>query len=89
MSSEEFTLWKAFYSLEPWGTDVENFRMGTIAATVANSTPRPHKAGRPPKAMVPSDFYCDPYRQQQRQEDRFSPEQREFLKKRKASKKHG
>jgi len=76
MTSEEFTLWKAFFSLEPWGCDVENWRMGMVAATIVNSAPRGEKA----RAFKPGDFYRDPYASKS---DTLTPEQREFIKKRK------
>jgi hypothetical protein len=37
MSSEEFTTWGAFFQLEPFGFEVENWRMGMVASTVANA----------------------------------------------------
>lgn len=36
ISYAEFTQWIAFYTLEPWGCEVEDHRAGTIAATVHN-----------------------------------------------------
>ena len=51
MTSVEFTDWCAFYSLEPWGFDSDNWRMGVIGATVANYS------GRVKKAVKPSDFF--------------------------------
>jgi hypothetical protein len=59
MSSAEFTDWCAYYSLEPWGYEAENWRMGMVAATVANA------AGRK-KPLKPSDFLPrSPLRQRQ------------------------
>ncbi len=37
ISSREFTEWVAFYELEPWGYEVDNYRAGLICATVANA----------------------------------------------------
>jgi hypothetical protein len=51
MSSGEFARWIAYFCLEPFGYEVENWRMGTIAATVANVSP-----GRKGKALVSADF---------------------------------
>ena len=63
MSSAEFTDWCAYYQLEPWGYDAENWRMGMVCSTVANA------AGRK-KPLKPSDFLPrSPLRQRQ------SPEQ--------------
>lgn len=53
MSSEEFTDWVAYAAVEPFGFEVENFRAGAIASTVANVAPR--KRGT--RALKPSDFY--------------------------------
>ena len=52
MSSAEFTHWIAFFSMEPWGYDVEMWRMGMISATTANAA-GPKKGG---KAWRPDDF---------------------------------
>lgn len=54
MSSAEFVDWCAFYSLEPWGYDVGNWRMGVLGATVANYS------GNVKKALKPSDFIPKP-----------------------------
>ena len=42
LSVEEFIEWQAFFSLEPWGFEIENWRAAMIGSTVAN-------ANRPPK----------------------------------------
>lgn len=42
-----------FYALEPWGSEIEWFRTGTIASVVANSAPN-RKRGS--KALAPKDF---------------------------------
>lgn len=52
MSSAEFTCWIAFYGLEPFGYDVEMWRMGMLASTTANAA-GPKKGG---KAWNPDDF---------------------------------
>ncbi len=75
MSSEEFTLLIKFSQFEPWGCEIENWRMGTIASTIVNTTPRT-KGAKPMKA---SDFYSNPYK---RRADGLTAEQRAFLKKR-------
>lgn len=51
LSSAEFVDWCAFYSLEPWGYDIGNWRMGVLGATVANYS------GNVKKALKPSDFF--------------------------------
>lgn len=53
MSVEELLEWMAFYRIEPFGFEIENFRAGVVAATVVNCTPRKRGA----KPSVPSDFY--------------------------------
>ena len=50
MSSKELTGWIAYFELEPFGYEMDNYRTGVIASTVANS------AGRK-KPLVPSDFF--------------------------------
>lgn len=37
MSMAEYQLWLAEYQRRPWGEEIEDLRMGTIAATVANA----------------------------------------------------
>jgi len=82
MSSFELTYWMEFFQDEPWGFEVDNFRMGVIAATVANVAPR--KDGE--KALKPSDFY--PSKRQG--PIVMTPRQRAELAKRRAkAKKHG
>jgi hypothetical protein len=53
ISSAEFVRWCAFYAVEPWGCEVEHWRMGVVASTVANA------AGRK-KPLKPSDFIPRP-----------------------------
>lgn len=53
MSSRELTEWMAFFSLEPWGTEVEDWRAGLIASTIANSHRDPKRRR---KLYEPSDF---------------------------------
>lgn len=50
---DELIEWMAFQRLEPFGYSMRNFRMGVIASTVVNCTPR----GKGAKPMKPSDFY--------------------------------
>lgn len=53
MSSQELSEWMAFYSLEPWGTEVEDLRAAIIASTIANANRDPKKQRKPYK---PRDF---------------------------------
>jgi hypothetical protein len=50
MTGEEFSEWCAFYALEPWGWEAQNWRMGVVASTVANFS------GHIKKPVKPSDF---------------------------------
>ena len=50
MTGAEFADWCAFYQLEPWGFEAQNWRMGVLAAVTANYS------GRVKKALKPSDF---------------------------------
>ncbi len=53
ISSRELSEWMAFFSLEPWGTEVEDWRAGLIAATIANANRDSKKRRRP---YEPQDF---------------------------------
>lgn len=50
ITSAEFSDWCAYFSVEPWGYGIENWRMGVVAATVANYS------GNVKKAVKVSDF---------------------------------
>lgn len=52
LTVDELIEWQAYSRIEPFGFEIENFRAGVVAATVANVAPR--KGG---KALKPSDFY--------------------------------
>lgn len=54
MTFDEFRDWCAFYSMEPWGYEIANWRTGVAAATVANFS------GRAKKRLNPSDFMPQP-----------------------------
>lgn len=51
ITAEEFSWLRAYASVEPVGFEMENWRAGIVAATVANTTAR---KGR---AYKPADFY--------------------------------
>lgn len=74
MSSREISEWMAFFSLEPWGTEVEDWRAGMVAATIANVN-RDTKRQRKP--FQPSDFM--PQREPQRAEEQGWEEQARIL----------
>jgi len=51
LSARELSEWIAYYSIEPFGTQREDYRAGLIAATTANCA----GAGKK-KALQPTDF---------------------------------
>jgi len=53
ISSRELSEWMAFFSLEPWGTEVEDWRFGMLASVFANANRDPKKRKRP---YEPEDF---------------------------------
>lgn len=54
IDSRELSEWMAFYSLEPWGTEVDDHRHGVVAATIANVYRDPKKRRQPYEA---GDFF--------------------------------
>ena len=52
ISSRELAEWMAYYSIEPFGEQREDYRAGLVAATVANCA----GAGKKNKALQPADF---------------------------------
>lgn len=66
-----------FYEYEPWGYFPDEYRAGLIASTVVNTTPRVKGS-----KMYRRDEWCiDRWKGSV---DEFTPEQREFIEKRKA-----
>ena len=53
VDSRELTEWMAFYKLEPWGTEIEDYRTGVIASTIANAN---RDSKRKSKPFQPKDF---------------------------------
>jgi len=53
ISSRELSEWMAFFQLEPWGAEVEDWRTGLIASTIANVNRDPKKRRKP---YEPEDF---------------------------------
>jgi len=49
--TNELLLWQAYARIEHFGYEMENFRMGVIASTVANCAPRRSRT------LKPVDFY--------------------------------
>lgn len=52
MSSDEFAHWVAFYRLEPFGYEVQNWRAALVAAATANTAGK-KRNGQP---FTPRDF---------------------------------
>jgi hypothetical protein len=53
IDSRELTEWMIYYDMEPWGTEIEDWRAGLIASTVANVNRDPKKRKEP---YAPHDF---------------------------------
>ena len=53
IDSHELTEWAAYFNLEPWGTETDDWRAGMVASTIANVN-RDSKRQRKP--FVPQDF---------------------------------
>lgn len=51
MTSREFSEWMAFYRLEPWGTAIDDWRFGMLAAMIANTNRDPKKQRKPFEAQ--------------------------------------
>lgn len=51
MTHSELVDWMAYYKLEPFGPDADNWRAGLVSATVANVN-----RGKNRKAYKPTDF---------------------------------
>lgn len=54
VSSAELTEWIAFYKLEPWGTERDDWRAALVAATTANYS------GKVKKPLQATDFMPPP-----------------------------
>ena len=54
ISSSQLAEWEAFFLLEPWGSEVDAYRIGQVCATIANWAGMRIKEGHPP--MTPMDF---------------------------------
>jgi len=53
-TSRELTEWMAFFELEPWGSEIEDYRFGVVASTIANVNRDPKKRSKP---YEPTDFF--------------------------------
>lgn len=57
MSSAEFTNWKAYADLEPFGFEMDNYRMGVPAAFISNTINGTVNWKRKPKRWKGADLY--------------------------------
>ena len=53
MSSRELSEWMAFFTLEPWGTEVEDWRFAMVASTIRNVFRGPKDRPSQPKDFMP------------------------------------
>ncbi|MER3438632.1 MAG: hypothetical protein C4346_14170 [Chloroflexota bacterium] len=74
ISSRELTEWMAFFTLEPWGTEVEDWRFGMVASVIANVNRDPKRRRRP---FEPREFM--PERRRKKQETQTPEEQARIL----------
>lgn len=74
IDSRELTEWAAFFGLEPWGTEVEDWRAGMVASTIANTNRDPKKQKKP---FEPKDFM--PKREQEPEKEQTPEEQKRIL----------
>jgi hypothetical protein len=54
MTASQLAGWEAYFSLEPWGTEVDDHRAGVIASTVANLSGKTLRKGADTQ---PADFF--------------------------------
>lgn len=61
ISSRELSEWMAFFSLEPWGCEVEDWRFGMLASVVANANRDAKKRRQPyePQDFMPKRSKCE------------------------------
>jgi len=74
IDSRELTEWAVYFGLEPWGTEVEDWRAGLVAATIANVNRDPKQRRKP---FEPADFM--PRREQTAAEEQSVEEQARIL----------
>jgi len=55
MSSEQLIGWLAYYGIEPFGYDINNYRSGVVAAAVMNSV----RGKESDKVWSHKDFFID------------------------------
>lgn len=84
MSSAEFTLWKAYADIEPFGYPMDNYRMGVPAAMLANTINSTIAWKRKPRKWKAGDLYPDRKKASDGLPEDLTPQQREHIRK-----KHG
>lgn len=70
MTSQEFGLWAALYSEDPWDTIRQDINTGIIAAAIANSAGKIIPKGKPP--AKPAD-YMPFLKQREQEQDAVNP----------------
>ncbi|WP_042297113.1 phage tail assembly protein T [Paraburkholderia bannensis] len=60
IDSVEFAHWMAYYNIEPFGTPIENLRMGIVASTMANIHRDPKRPAFAPADFIPGGRKPDP-----------------------------
>ncbi len=53
ISSRELSEWMAFFQMEPWGCEVDDWRFGMLASVIANVNRDPKRQRKP---FRPQDF---------------------------------
>lgn len=88
MTSQEFTEWRAYSRVEPFGWEIENWRSAMIASAICNtiraSAPR-GKGSRTPTPLTPRDFYPPMVTP----EPQLTSSQREYLKRKHGERRNG
>ena len=74
ISSRELTEWMTFFSMEPWGTEVEDWRAALVTSAVYNVNRDPKKHRKP---FEPKDFM--PNRQSIETQEQSGDEQRAIV----------
>jgi len=75
IDSRELSEWMVYFNLEPWGTEVEDWRAGMVASTIANVNRDEKKRKKP---FEPKDFI--PQRAKPPVEEQSPEEQAKILK---------
>jgi hypothetical protein len=50
IDGRELSEWMAYFNMEPWGTEVEDWRAGMVASVIANVNRDPKKRNKPYEA---------------------------------------